>query len=86
MKRGCRMKLAMPTSKAGPVRKSPVALPECRNAGMLNLLFYRETLEILGIYCFGDPAAKIVHIGQAIMAQKGETNTIQSIQYVVKTT
>lgn len=54
-----------------------------RTAGMLKLLFHRETLEILGIHCFGDQAAEIVHIGQAIMAQKGEANTIQ---YFVNTT
>jgi NAD(P) transhydrogenase len=51
--------------------------------GMLKLLFHRETLEILGIHCFGDQAAEIVHIGQAIMAQKGDAN---SIEYFVHTT
>jgi len=51
--------------------------------GMLKLLFHRETLQILGIHCFGDQAAEIVHIGQAIMAQKGEAN---SIKYFVNTT
>jgi NAD(P) transhydrogenase len=51
--------------------------------GMLKLLFHRETLEILGIHCFGDQAAEIVHIGQAIMAQKGSAN---SVMYFVNTT
>ena len=51
--------------------------------GMLKVLFHRETLEILGIHCFGDQAAEIVHIGQAIMAQPGEANTIE---YFVDTT
>ncbi|GGK68941.1 Si-specific NAD(P)(+) transhydrogenase [Amphritea balenae] len=51
--------------------------------GMLKILFNRETLEILGIHCFGDHAAEIVHIGQAIMNQKGEAN---SINYFVNTT
>jgi NAD(P) transhydrogenase len=45
--------------------------------GMLKLLFHRQTLEILGIHCFGDQAAEIVHIGQAIMNQKGEGNTLR---------
>jgi NAD(P) transhydrogenase len=45
--------------------------------GMLKLLFHRETLEILGIHCFGDQAAEILHIGQAIMAQRGTANTVQ---------
>jgi NAD(P) transhydrogenase len=38
--------------------------------GMLKILFHRETLEILGIHCFGDSAAEIVHIGQAVMQGK----------------
>lgn len=51
--------------------------------GMLKLLFHRETLEILGIHCFGEQAAEIVHIGQAIMAQRGEANTLR---YFTETT
>ncbi|WP_404418397.1 Si-specific NAD(P)(+) transhydrogenase [Marinospirillum sp.] len=51
--------------------------------GMLKILFHRETLEILGIHCFGDQASEIVHIGQAVMAQKGEANTLN---YFVNTT
>lgn len=52
-------------------------------AGMLKLLFHRETLQILGVHCFGDQAAEIVHIGQAIMAQSGEAN---SLRYFINTT
>ena len=51
--------------------------------GMLKILFHRETLALLGIHCFGDQAAEIVHIGQAIMQQKGEGNTLK---YFVNTT
>jgi NAD(P) transhydrogenase len=51
--------------------------------GMLKILFHRETLEILGIHCFGEQASEIVHIGQAIMAQKGAAN---SLSYFVDTT
>lgn len=51
--------------------------------GMLKILFHRETLEILGIHCFGDQAAEIVHIGQAIMSQTGPANTVM---YFVNTT
>jgi NAD(P) transhydrogenase len=51
--------------------------------GMLKLLFHRETLAILGIHCFGEQAAEIVHIGQAIMSQKGEAN---SLRYFTETT
>jgi NAD(P) transhydrogenase len=51
--------------------------------GMLKILFHRETLEILGIHCFGAQASEIIHIGQAIMAQKGKANTLM---YFVNTT
>ena len=51
--------------------------------GMLKLLFHRETKEILGVHCFGANASEIVHIGQAIMSQPGEQNTLE---YFVETT
>lgn len=51
--------------------------------GMLKILFHRETLQILGIHCFGDQASEIIHIGQAIMNQPGDANTIE---YFVNTT
>jgi NAD(P) transhydrogenase len=54
-----------------------------RTVGMLKLLFHRETREILGVHCFGDGAAEIIHIGQAIMSQQGAANTIE---YFVNTT
>ncbi len=51
--------------------------------GSLKILFHRETLEVLGIHCFGERASEIVHIGQAIMQQHGDGNTIE---YFVNTT
>ena len=54
-----------------------------RTVGMLKLLFHRETLEILGVHCFGPYAAEIIHIGQAIMAQQGSAN---SLHYFMNTT
>ncbi|HMQ53040.1 MAG TPA: Si-specific NAD(P)(+) transhydrogenase [Anaerolineae bacterium] len=54
-----------------------------RTTGMLKLLFHRETLEILGVHCFGSQASEIIHIGQAIFAQKGEANTLM---YFINTT
>ena len=54
-----------------------------QKTGMLKLLFHRDTLEILGIHCFGQSASEIVHIGQAIMSQPGEAN---NIQYFINTT
>ncbi len=54
-----------------------------RTVGMLKLLFHRETLEILGVHCFGTNAAEIIHIGQAIMAQSGGAN---SLLYFIDTT
>jgi len=52
-------------------------------AGMLKLLFHRETLEVLGIHCFGHNAAEILHIGQAIMSQPPPCN---SVKYFINTT
>jgi NAD(P) transhydrogenase len=51
--------------------------------GMLKLLFHRETLELLGIHCFGESASEIIHIGQAVMTREGAGN---SIRYFVETT
>ena len=53
------------------------------DVGSLKILFHRETKEILGIHCFGERAAEIIHIGQAIMEQEGTANTIE---YFVHTT
>ncbi len=54
-----------------------------RTTGMLKILFHRETLQILGVHCFGHGAAEIIHIGQAIMSQKGEAN---SLMFFINTT
>ncbi|MBC7854773.1 MAG: Si-specific NAD(P)(+) transhydrogenase [Pirellulaceae bacterium] len=54
-----------------------------RRVGMLKLLFHRETLQILGVHCFGPSASEIIHIGQAIMNQPGEGNTLL---YFINTT
>lgn len=54
-----------------------------KDVGSLKILFHRETKAILGIHCFGERAAEIIHIGQAIMEQKGDANTIE---YFVNTT
>ncbi|MGC9459940.1 Si-specific NAD(P)(+) transhydrogenase, partial [Vibrio genomosp. F10] len=54
-----------------------------KDIGSLKILFHRETKAILGIHCFGERAAEIIHIGQAIMEQKGPANTIE---YFVNTT
>ena len=53
-----------------------------KEVGVLKLLFHRETLEVLGVHCFGANASEIVHIGQAVMSNP-ETNTIE---YFIKTT
>jgi NAD(P) transhydrogenase len=52
-----------------------------QTVGMLKLLFHRETLELLGIHCFGDQASEIIHIGQAVM-QSGKN----SVAYFANTT
>ena len=54
-----------------------------QKVGMLKILFHTDSLEILGIHCFGQNAAEIIHIGQAIMCQGKETN---SLKYFINTT
>ncbi len=54
-----------------------------QTTGMLKLLFHRESLQLLGIHCFGANASEIIHIGQAIMSQPGEAN---SLMYFINTT
>ena len=54
-----------------------------QTVGMLKILFHRETLELLGIHCFGANASEIIHIGQAIMSQHGAANTLL---YFINTT
>lgn len=49
-------------------------------SGVLKILFHRETLQILGIHCYGNHAAEIIHIGQAVM-KCGHT-----LEYFVNTT
>ena len=51
--------------------------------GMLKILFHRDTLEILGVHCFGANASEIIHIGQAIMNQPPPHN---KLDYFVETT
>jgi NAD(P) transhydrogenase len=40
--------------------------------GRLKLLFHRETLDILGVHIFGEDAAELLHIGQAVFLLKGK--------------
>lgn len=51
--------------------------------GMLKILFHRDSLEVLGIHCFGYQSMEIVHVGQAVMRQPAPNNTIR---YFVDTT
>ncbi|MBK6286120.1 MAG: Si-specific NAD(P)(+) transhydrogenase [Gammaproteobacteria bacterium] len=53
------------------------------DVGMLKLLFHLDTLQILGVHCFGAEATEIIHIGQAIMKQPGAAN---NIRYFISTT
>jgi len=53
-----------------------------QDVGMLKILFHRETLEVLGVHCFGANASEIIHIGQAVMSDPA-TN---SLEYFINTT
>lgn len=48
-----------------------------QTVGMLKVLFHRETLAVLGVHCFGFNASEIIHIGQAVMNQEGQGNTLK---------
>ena len=50
--------------------------------GMLKIIFHAETLEVLGVHCFGDRASETVHIGQTVMASKD----LNDIRYFTNTT
>jgi len=50
-------------------------------SGLLKILFHRETLEVLGVHCFGNHASEIIHIGQAVMNSPNN-----SLNYFVETT
>lgn len=54
-----------------------------QSIGMLKILFHRETLEVLGIHCFGPSASEIIHIGQAVMDGQAASN---SLKYFTETT
>jgi NAD(P) transhydrogenase len=47
--------------------------------GRLKILFHRETLELLGVHIFGEDAAELLHIGQAVLLLKGK------VKYFVNT-
>jgi NAD(P) transhydrogenase len=49
---------------------------------MLKLLFHAETLEVLGVHCFGDNASEIVHIGQMVMGSRD----INNLRHFINTT
>src|SRR5579871_3631451 len=40
--------------------------------GRLKIIFHRETREILGVHIFGEDAAELLHIGQAVFTLKGK--------------
>ena len=48
--------------------------------GVLKILFHRETLELLGVHCYGNNASEIIHIGQAVMKCNA------TLEYFVNTT
>jgi NAD(P) transhydrogenase len=45
-----------------------------QTTGMLKILFHAETLQVLGVHCFGDRASEIVHIGQTVMTEPERNN------------
>jgi NAD(P) transhydrogenase len=48
--------------------------------GRLKLLFHRQSLELLGVHIYGEDAAELLHIGQAVLLLKGKmTYFIQTV-------
>jgi len=43
-------------------------------AGMLKLLFHRQTRELLGVHIIGEGATELIHVGQAVMAYRGKVD------------
>jgi NAD(P) transhydrogenase len=41
------------------------------STGMLKIMFYMETRQLLGVSIIGEQAAELIHIGQAVMAHEG---------------
>lgn len=50
--------------------------------GMLKLIFHTETMEVLGVHCFGDGASEIVHIGQTVMTSRD----LNDVRFFTRTT
>ena len=46
--------------------------------GRLKLLFHRETLELLGVHIYGEEAAELLHIGQAVFILKGKVTYFEN--------
>ena len=42
--------------------------------GLLKLLFHRQTRQLLGVHAIGEGATELIHIGQAVMAYRGQIN------------
>ena len=57
----------------GVARYSESARGQIRgdDAGLLKLIFHRETRKLLGTHCIGSQATELVHIGQAVIALGG---------------
>ena len=65
----------------GVARYSESARGQIRgdDAGLLKLIFHRETRELLGVHIIGEGATELLHIGQAVMILKG------TVDYFVET-
>src|SRR5690606_34654079 len=50
--------------------------------GMLKVIFHAQTMQLLGVHCFGNNASEIVHIGQTVMASP----ELNDVRYFTRTT
>jgi len=52
--------------------------------GRLKLLFHRETLELLGVHIFGEDAAELLHIGQAVFTLRARSPTLSTPSSIIR--
>jgi NAD(P) transhydrogenase len=51
------------------------------DAGMLKLLFHRETHKLLGVHALGQRATEIIHIGQAVLFYGGSVEYFRDMVF-----
>jgi NAD(P) transhydrogenase len=64
---------------AGRISDARLEAPLPAGAGLLKLIFQRESRTLLGVHCIGDIASEIVGIGQMVIRCGGTLHTIANM-------